>query len=168
MNQENTDYFPKYLTNEKLLDLQINDSSFRRNFLLQILILCQYLTGEVKFKGPTLKLLEKQSLWVHELVNRIYNVLNDTPPKGKKFANTVKHVLSREENWINWKNEGCPSFAKEEQELTAKPVVREIQRGKKRIRTTKKSVGDDFLNNTKKKINMGTTELTKLWNLCPG
>jgi len=168
MNQGNTDYFPKYLTNEKLLDLQINDSSFRRNFLLQILILCQYLTGEVKFKGPTLKLLEKQSLWVHELVNRIYNVLNDTPPKGKKFANTVKHVLSREENWINWKNEGCPSFAKEEQELTAKPVVREIQRGKKRIRTTKKSVGDDFLNNTKKKINMGTTELTKLWNLCPG
>ena len=168
MNQGSNDYFPKYMTNEKLLDLQINDSSFRRNFLLQILILCQYLTGEVRFKGASLKLLEKQSLWVHELVDRIYNIMVDTPPKGKKFANTVKHVLSREENWINWKNEGCPSFAKAEQELTVKPVVQENQKGKKRVKAPKRSVGDDFLSSTKKKINMGTPELTKLWNLCPG
>eukprot|EP00111_Clytia_hemisphaerica_P024541 TCONS_00072358-protein len=167
----NADYFPKYLTNEKLLDLQINDSNFRRYFLVQILILCQYLTGEVKFKTQAnYKLLEKQSLWVHELVDRVYGIINDTPPKGKKFANVVRHVLTREENWISWKNEGCQSFAKAEQKLTApKPQVREVMRGKRMVKTrgAKRSVGDEFLNNTKKKINLGTPELTKLWNLCP-
>jgi len=24
-----------------------------------------------------------------------------------------QHVLEREENWISWKNEGCPTFIKE-------------------------------------------------------
>lgn len=168
MNTSNKDYFPKYLTNEKLLDLQINDSNFRRYFLVQILILCQYLTGEVKFKLPSYKLLEKQTLWVNELVDRTYTIMEAIPPKGKKFANTVKHILSREENWINWKNEGCPSFAKTKQSLLTKPAPREIiQNGKRKIRAPKRSVGEEFLINPKK-INLGTNELTKLWNLCPG
>jgi THO complex subunit 1 len=25
----------------------------------------------------------------------------------------LQHILDREENWISWKNEGCPSFIKE-------------------------------------------------------
>lgn len=25
----------------------------------------------------------------------------------------AQHILDREENWISWKNEGCPSFIKE-------------------------------------------------------
>lgn len=25
----------------------------------------------------------------------------------------TQHILEREENWISWKNEGCPSFIKE-------------------------------------------------------
>lgn len=168
LNASNKDYFPKYLTNEKLLDLQINDSNFRRYFLVQILILSQYLIGEVKFKLPSYKLLEKQTLWVNELVDRTYTIMEATPPKGKKFANTVKHILSREENWINWKNEGCPSFAKTKQPLLSKPKPREvIQHGKRKIRAPKRSVGEEFLINPKK-INLGTNELTKLWNLCPG
>lgn len=65
-------YFSKYLTSEKvsktittrnylftfmrtfsslkLLDLQLNDSNFRRQVLLQFLILFQYLNADVKFK----------------------------------------------------------------------------------------------------------------------
>lgn len=161
------DYFPKYLTNEKLLNLQINDSNFRRYFLVQILILCQYLTGEVKFKGPTQQLADKQISWVSELVDKVYSVMIDTPPKGKEFASVVKHVLSREENWINWKNDSCPSFAKDSQPLVVKPVIKEVTRGKKRARVIKRSVGEEFLNSNKKKINLGTAELTRLWNLSP-
>lgn len=44
-------YFSKYLTNQKLLDLQIYDGNFRRFVLLQFLILFQYLTSSVKFKS---------------------------------------------------------------------------------------------------------------------
>ena len=168
LNTSNKDYFPKYLTNEKLLDLQINDSNFRRYFLVQILILSQYLTGEVKFKLPSHKLLEKQTLWIHEIIDRTYIIMEATPPKGKKFADTVRHILSREENWITWKNEGCSSFAKNKQPLLSKPAPREvIQHGKRKIRAPKRRVGEEFLNNPKK-INLGTNELTKLWNLCPG
>ncbi|MEQ2187890.1 hypothetical protein GOODEAATRI_009353, partial [Goodea atripinnis] len=43
-------YFAKFLTSEKLMDLQISDSNFRRHILLQYLILFQYLKGQVKFK----------------------------------------------------------------------------------------------------------------------
>lgn len=45
-----TIYFSKYLTNQKLLDLQIYDVNFRRYVLLQFLIMFQYLTSNVKFK----------------------------------------------------------------------------------------------------------------------
>ncbi|XP_052332693.1 THO complex subunit 1-like isoform X2 [Oncorhynchus keta] len=45
-------YFAKFLTSEKLMDLQLSDSNFRRHILLQYLILFQYLqgTGTVKIK----------------------------------------------------------------------------------------------------------------------
>lgn len=46
-----TYYFAKYLTNEKLLELQLSDSNFRRYVLLQFLIMFQYLNSTVKFKS---------------------------------------------------------------------------------------------------------------------
>lgn len=44
-------FFAKYLTNQKLLELQLSDSNFRRYVLLQFLILFQYLDSQVKFKA---------------------------------------------------------------------------------------------------------------------
>nr|CAD7426621.1 unnamed protein product [Timema monikensis] len=44
-------YFAKFLTNQKLLELQLSDSNFRRYVLLQFLILFQYLNSPVKFKA---------------------------------------------------------------------------------------------------------------------
>lgn len=47
----NTDhFFAKFLTNPKLLALQLSDSNFRRSVLVQFLILFQYLQITVKFK----------------------------------------------------------------------------------------------------------------------
>lgn len=43
-------FFAKFLTNPKLLALQLSDSNFRRTVLLQFLILFQYLQSTVKFK----------------------------------------------------------------------------------------------------------------------
>lgn len=44
-------FFSKFLTNSKLLALQLSDSNFRRSVLVQCLILFQYLRSTVKFKA---------------------------------------------------------------------------------------------------------------------
>lgn len=47
---ESQHFFAKFLTNPKLLALQLSDTNFRRSILVQCLILFQYLTSTVKFK----------------------------------------------------------------------------------------------------------------------
>lgn len=44
-------YFPKYLTNQRLIELQLADCNFRRYVLVQFLILFQYLNAPVRFKS---------------------------------------------------------------------------------------------------------------------
>uniref|UniRef100_A0A9J7Y2R0 THO complex 1 n=1 Tax=Cyprinus carpio carpio TaxID=630221 RepID=A0A9J7Y2R0_CYPCA len=111
-------YFAKFLTSEKLMDLQLSDSNFRRHILLQYLILFQYLKGQVKFKSSSCVLNDDQSLWIEDTTKLVYQLLRETPPDGDKFASMVEHILNTEENWNSWKNEGCPSFVKESDELT--------------------------------------------------
>jgi len=148
--------FAKYLTNEKLLDLQLNDSTVRRNILLQLLIVFQYLNAPVKFKMPTLVLNEDQDAAVKHLTEKVYALLKETPPDGEQFADVVKHVLGREEFWNNWKNEGCPPFDKPKTNATV-PIIRKPR---------KKPVGEDVLEGDGT-IKMGAAELTRLWNLEP-
>ncbi|CAO2593201.1 THO complex subunit 1 [Lemmus lemmus] len=137
-------YFAKFLTSEKLMDLQLSDSNFRRHILLQYLILFQYLKGQ-------------QSLWIEDTTKSVYQLLSENPPDGERFSKMVEHILNTEENWNSWKNEGCPSFVKERASDT-KPtrVVR------------KRAAPEDFLGKgPNKKILIGNEELTRLWNLCP-
>ncbi|XP_067033610.1 THO complex subunit 1-like isoform X1 [Acropora muricata] len=153
-------YFAKFLTNEKLLDLQLSDSNFRRTILVQILIIYQYLVGNVKFKSTNQVLNESQSAWVKEMTSQVYELLKETPPDGDKFAKAVEHILEREENWISWKNEGCPSFIKERIESDPKPTPTSRKR--------KASIGDEVASGWRsKRVVMGSNELTRLWNLCP-
>nr|CAG4643807.1 EOG090X0324 [Lepidurus arcticus] len=158
-------YFAKYLTNQRLLELQLGDSNFRRYVLLQFLILFQYLECNVKFKQDNQKLNEEQSQWVKEAVEKIYSLLEDTPPDGPAFAKSVRHILKREELWSNWKNEGCQEFR------AAKPSVELADDGtekKKPRRRLKRKVGDQIRDAVaRKKVLMGNAELTRLWNLCP-
>lgn len=55
-------YFPKFLTSSKLFHLELADAGFRRQILVQLLVLFQYLTGTVKFKKDTQKLSKLQVL----------------------------------------------------------------------------------------------------------
>ncbi|KAG8518883.1 THO complex subunit 1, partial [Galemys pyrenaicus] len=150
-------YFAKFLTSEKLMDLQLSDSNFRRHILLQYLILFQYLKGQVKFKSSNYVLTDEQSLWIEDTTKSVYQLLSENPPDGERFSKMVEHILNTEENWNSWKNEGCPSFVKERTSDT-KPtrIVR------------KRTAPEDFLGKgPNKKILMGNDELTRLWNLCP-
>ncbi|KAA0718838.1 THO complex subunit 1 [Triplophysa tibetana] len=151
-------YFAKFLTSEKLMDLQLSDSNFRRHILLQYLILFQYLKGQVKFKSSSSCVLnDDQSLWIEDTTKLVYQLLRETPPDGDKFASMVEHILNSEENWNSWKNEGCPSFVKERPTET-KPIRP----------SRKRPAPEDFLGKgPDRKILMGNDELTRLWNLNP-
>ncbi|XP_078543574.1 THO complex subunit 1 isoform X1 [Lissotriton helveticus] len=150
-------YFAKFLTSEKLMDLQLSDSNFRRHILLQYLILFQYLKGQVKFKSSTFVLQDEQSLWIEETTKLLHQLIAETPPAGDKFLKMIQHILSTEENWNSWKNEGCPGFVKE------RPPDSKLT---KHLR--KRPAPEDFLGKgPNKKILMGNEELTRLWNLCP-
>nr|XP_028593063.1 THO complex subunit 1 [Podarcis muralis] len=151
-------YFAKFLTSEKLMDLQLSDSNFRRHILLQYLILFQYLKGQVKFKSSNYILTDEQSLWIEDTTKLVYQLLSENPPDGERFSKMVEHILNTEENWNAWKNEGCPSFVKE-RPSDPKPI---------RLFVRKRPVPEDFLGKgPNRKILMGNEELTRLWNLCP-
>ncbi|XP_028659489.1 THO complex subunit 1 isoform X2 [Erpetoichthys calabaricus] len=148
-------YFAKFLTSEKLMDLQLSDSNFRRHILVQYLILFQYLKGQVKFKSSSSVLTDEQSLWMEDTTKLVYQLLKETPPDGDKFAAVVEHILNTEENWNAWKNEGCPSFVKE-RPVETKPIRP----------ARKRPVPEDFLSKgPDRKVLMGNEELTRLWNL---
>ncbi|XP_050172380.1 THO complex subunit 1 isoform X1 [Myiozetetes cayanensis] len=158
-------YFAKFLTSEKLMDLQLSDSNFRRHILLQYLILFQYLKGQVKFKSSNYVLTDEQSLWIEDTTKAVYQLLSENPPDGERFSKMVEHILNTEENWNSWKNEGCPSFVKER----SHPEFQLGPPDSKPMRPVRKRPApEDFLGKgSNKKILMGNEELTRLWNLCP-
>lgn len=152
-------YFAKYLTNQKLLELELSDSNFRRCTLIQFLILFQYLQSSVKFKQETFLLSEDQSNWIKETTELIYKLLGETPPNGIKFGKDVEKILKREEYWNNWKNEGCPDFKKVEEEIMKSPS---------KFPRQKQKLGDELrAAAASKKVLLGNTEMNRLWNVCP-
>nr|XP_039267760.1 THO complex subunit 1-like isoform X1 [Styela clava] len=167
-------YFAKFLTSEKLTNLQLNDGMFRRQLLCQFLILFQYLTGTVKFKSANAVLNEKQNEWIKKTKEKIYSLLEETPPDGKHFASYIKHLLSREEFWIQWKNEGCTSFIKNKKETKETEIKQSQSPPAKRRKTgdsnttqkpKRSTIAEDFI--AGKPLGMGSAELTRLWELCP-
>ncbi|KAK9300750.1 hypothetical protein QLX08_006621 [Tetragonisca angustula] len=170
-SHKETPYFAKYLTNQKLLELQLSDSNFRRYVLLQFLILFQYLNSTVKFKAflasgyetsETHELKTDQVDWVKATTEQVYALLTETPPDGPTFTETVKNILKREEHWNAWKNEGCPPFKRPTSDSSAD--IEELRKPKR----PRRRIGDVIRDaQTVGKYHMGNPELTKLWNLCP-
>lgn len=54
-----------------------------------------------------------QNEFIKETEIKVYRLLEETPPNGKKFSQTVRHMLKREELWNSWKNEGCKGWSKQ-------------------------------------------------------
>uniref|UniRef100_A0A182T6C0 Death domain-containing protein n=1 Tax=Anopheles maculatus TaxID=74869 RepID=A0A182T6C0_9DIPT len=183
--RESGHFFAKFLTNPKLLSLQLSDSNFRRSVLVQFLILFQYLNSTVKFKAETHVLTQAQSDWLKETETQVYQLIEESPPNGKKFANTARHMLLREELWNSWKNEGCKEFKRPEAVLedtdsstapktaggtgsSAGGGTPSTGSGRPPAKRPRKPLGDLIRDATKQgKFYMGNPEITRLWNLCP-
>ncbi|BFZ00034.1 hypothetical protein BsWGS_03072 [Bradybaena similaris] len=154
-HQHPQNFFAKYLTSEKLLNLQLSDSNFRRYVLVQFLIIFQYLRATIKFKTAAHSLTDEQSDWLKECQEKVIKLLCETPPTGEQFCNSVKHILEREEHWNSWKNDSCPSFIRE------KPK----EQTKSKAKPKRKRIGDDLMASGGKSLKLGNPELTRLWNL---
>ncbi|XP_055612819.1 THO complex subunit 1 [Uranotaenia lowii] len=173
---ESGHFFAKFLTNPKLLSLQLSDSNFRRSVLVQMLILFQYLNSTVKFKAENHCLTVQQVDWLKETEATVYKLIEESPPNGGKFAESVRHMLAREELWNSWKNEGCKEFKRPEVNAstsatpggTAEEPAPTTTVTRTAMKRPRRALGDLIRDSTKQgKFFMGNPELTRLWNTCP-
>ncbi|KAG6840767.1 hypothetical protein C0991_004552 [Blastosporella zonata] len=126
VNSTNQEYFfAKFLTSPDLIDLEVADTHFRRQFLFQLLILLHHLltftkTAKAIWTAPNNRALQMDftlepadAQWVQDTINRATEELRQTTPNGRAFSEAVSVILEREKNWVGWKNLLCAPFDKE-------------------------------------------------------
>lgn len=101
-----------------------------------------------------------QKEWIQSSTEKVYFLLRETPPDGKAFAEIVANILSREEYWNAWKNDGCPELKKTVL-LVETPLSPKSDDSRPLLGDITKEASRNG------KFYMGSSELTKLWNLCP-
>lgn len=104
--------------------MQISDLAFRRNFLVQVLIVMEFLLSlspKAKEKLATVKapnksvtysdqqLSEEDTKWATEMRAGVVKYLQKGFD-GPFFDRMVGTVLVRDKNWVRWKIENCPSI----------------------------------------------------------
>ncbi|KAI8092828.1 THO complex subunit 1 transcription elongation factor-domain-containing protein [Halteromyces radiatus] len=154
LKEINNDYrFPRLLTNRKLLELEIEDVRFRRNVILQFLILFQYISAfsqdekentrsllaarganKQTLVQPTYTVTNEQIEWMTDMESKLIDLLRHTKPHGNLYTDIVLIVLKHERNWIIWKASGCPPF--EKPPLDSSILEQARQQRKKILKTT--------------------------------
>ncbi|KMS64913.1 hypothetical protein BVRB_041360, partial [Beta vulgaris subsp. vulgaris] len=81
----------------------------RRTVLLQLLILLDFLLKIPFCNKVQIPISSQRRLELSTLMERITQAIASTPPNGPEFLSAVKHHLSSETAWSNWKDEG-PSY----------------------------------------------------------
>ncbi len=105
----------KYLTNSRLLRLQLRDPTLRLQLLAQLMSMSCVISKELhKEKKPPADdggnaakeaLDRKQTL--SQLVGRMKRLIQRTPPRGKEFLALEVKTLQRNASWVSWKVGGC-------------------------------------------------------------
>lgn len=158
-----TSFNPKYLTSRDLFKLEISDLAFRRNILVQVLIVMEFLlslSAKAKEKLANVKtpnksviysdqvLSEEDTKWVTKMKHAISDYLK-SGSDGAYFYRMVETVLSRDKNWVRWKIENCPSIElpplKPETFVAAKSSSSKLATTKKLRPTPMGSLSLDFL-----------------------
>ncbi|KAG4306312.1 hypothetical protein PORY_000300 [Pneumocystis oryctolagi] len=159
-----TYFSPKFLTNYKLLKLELSDPKFRKQILIQYLILLDYLstlteTEKNKLEKtkainrllqPTYLLSQEDELWVNETLSKVNNILGSTVPDGQYFLQCIHLILSYEKNWVNWKLQGCSSF---EEAPIPESYIEDIRKKCEKLSEPPKAY----------KYPLGNLTLTRLW-----
>ncbi|CAK7227876.1 hypothetical protein SBRCBS47491_006717 [Sporothrix bragantina] len=118
-------YNPKYLTSRDLFELETSDLTFRRHFLLQALIIMEFLLSlspkakeklagtnapnkSVTYSDQTLS--EEDTAWATKMKHDITEHIKSSNNDGPYFLRMVDTILARDKNWVRWKIESCPSI----------------------------------------------------------
>lgn len=118
---------PKYLTSRDLFELEVKDLTFRRNILIQALIIMDFLlslSAKAKEKlaeieKPNISVMYKDQVlndddlkWVLSAKKSIAEYLSQwcDNGNGRFFLRMVESVLSRDKHWVRWKVESCPKI----------------------------------------------------------
>lgn len=153
-----------FMSSQKALALQFNDMNMRRCFLVQLLIVVQYLELPVVDSKPESCVLDKVQLaWFSTITKRVYHLLESMPnqDEGRRFLGLIRHVLKREELWNKWKNDKCTKpkdlqkFAEEEEMVNMRGTYNK-----------RRKISDEL--KSAKPYNMhviGSQEMSKLWNM---
>ncbi|KAI9432083.1 THO complex subunit 1 transcription elongation factor-domain-containing protein [Lactarius indigo] len=158
-------FFAKFLTSPDLLDLEIADTHFRRQFLFQLLVLLHHLQTFTKEAKATWVTPRNRSLqmeftlegdaiqWVSDTIARALEELRQTAPAGRVFADAVAGVLERERKWVRWKSDLCSPFDREPQ---PGPNLEESTRSKREGMRTDPEEWSHSL---------GSAPLTEIWEM---
>ncbi|EPY50590.1 THO complex subunit [Schizosaccharomyces cryophilus OY26] len=158
----NDNLCPNYIRSPPLFDFQLIDESFRLQFLLQAVILCDFLLDFSKERlesrqnrpftnksvAPNTSLSDEDEKNVSNLLNRIFALLKEL--KNGAYFDTVTSVINVESNWKNWKGFGCLSF---EKPLLDKSILDEAVAGLKKVAGTPPKI----------RYAMGNAALAKIW-----
>jgi len=184
LSAQSKDYFPKYLSSSKLMELQLRDPALRRHILLQCLMLFQSLSPSYCLKlGLTLS--ARQNEMIEALKTRVNTVLEQTPAEAdaKTFAKQVAVIVAENERtWAKWKDEEkCPKMQLPPADISKKVTVTKTADAKEK-KDSKDSAAEGLpedmipgmledtytIAKTKTgKLVMGTAELGRLWALAP-
>lgn len=170
-SNSNEYFFAKFLTSPDLLDLEIADTHFRRQFLFQLLILLNHLLTFTKTAKAAWTSTRNRSLqmdftledneaqWVQESITKVTEELRQTTPNGRIFAETISAILDREKNWVRWKNELCAPFDKEPWFVEQEGKFLDLFDATAPIRAKMREPPEDW------KWQLGTEPLTEIWDM---
>ncbi|KAK8192603.1 hypothetical protein M8818_007773 [Zalaria obscura] len=119
-------YNPKYLTSRDLFELELSDLAFQRHILVQALILLDFLLSltekaKKKLADPSINnkallypytLSDKDRDWAISMRSKIATYIRNGP-EGQFYYRMVDTVLSRDKNWVRWKQESCPPIVRD-------------------------------------------------------
>ena len=108
----------KYLTNSRLLRIQLRDPQLRTQVCSQLYMVLDYLRRELEGMNAR--------DWASEPKARVRKILAGTPPTGPEAAGSLDLLLEHEVQWAAWKKKGCPPFEKEP--LPEKPKQKTVLR----------------------------------------
>ncbi|ESK93415.1 udp-glucose epimerase [Moniliophthora roreri MCA 2997] len=169
-------FFAKFLTSPELLDLEIADTHFRRQILLQLLILLSHLLTFTKSTKATWVTPRNRSLhmdftlsddtgevqWVQETYNKALEELRQTSAlgcSGRTFAETAQAILERDRNWVKWKNELCAPFDKEPWGVEVDVEEEEAEEATKDARVKMRESPEEW------PWKYGSEPLTEIWEM---
>ncbi|ORX59995.1 hypothetical protein BCR36DRAFT_579443 [Piromyces finnis] len=134
-------FYSKYLTGKNIFELELSDPYFRKQILVQIFIVLQFLSslspkekqnmqnhltkmGKQIIQNKSIQyqytLTDEQVKWVKNSKDLVQNLLEVIEPGGHGFIKTIKYILKHEKNMVKWKAESCKSYEKQAAQLQNK------------------------------------------------